>query len=133
MEDIKNYTGIVLAYIGDAVYELEVRKALIEKGYYRGNRLHKEAIRRVNAPMQSKLILSIINELTPEEADAFRRGRNTKPKYIPKQSNITEYTNATGLESLMGYLYLKEEKDRIREIINRLEDLLEKEEKERKN
>ena len=122
-----------MAYIGDAVYELEVRKALIEKGYYRGNRLHKEAIRRVNAPMQSKLILSIINELTPEEADAFRRGRNTKPKYIPKQSNITEYTNATGLESLMGYLYLKEEKDRIREIINRLEDLLEKEEKERKN
>lgn len=133
MEDIKNYTGIVLAYIGDAVYELEVRKALIEKGYYRGNRLHKEAIRRVNAPMQSKLILSILDELTPEEADAFRRGRNTKPKYIPKQSNITEYTNATGLESLMGYLYLKEEKDRIREIINRLEDLLEKEEKERKN
>lgn len=132
MEDIKNYTGIVLAYIGDAVYELEVRKALIEKGYYRGNRLHKEAIRRVNAPMQSRLILSILNELTPEEADAFRRGRNTKPKYIPKQSNITEYTNATGLESLMGYLYLKEDKKRISEIISRLEELLDEDEKERR-
>jgi ribonuclease-3 family protein len=132
MEDIKNYTGIVLAYIGDAVYELEVRKALIEKGYYRGNRLHKEAIRRVNAPMQSRLILSILNDLTPEEADAFRRGRNTKPKYIPKQSNITEYTNATGLESLMGYLYLKEDKKRISEIISRLEELLDKDEKERR-
>lgn len=132
MEDIKNYTGIVLAYIGDAVYELEVRKALIEKGYYRGNRLHKEAIRRVNAPMQSRLILSILNDLTPEEADAFRRGRNTKPKYIPKQSNITEYTNATGLESLMGYLYLKEDKKRIGEIINRLEELLDEDEKERR-
>ncbi|NCC82369.1 MAG: ribonuclease III [Clostridia bacterium] len=132
MEDIKNYTGIVLAYIGDAVYELEVRKALIEKGYYRGNRLHKEAIRRVNAPMQSRLILSILNDLTPEEADAFRRGRNTKPKYIPKQSNITEYTNATGLESLMGYLYLKEDKKRISEIISRLEELLDEDEKERR-
>ena len=132
MEDIKNYTGIVLAYIGDAVYELEVRKALIEKGYYRGNRLHKEAIRRVNAPMQSRLILSILNDLTLEEADAFRRGRNTKPKYIPKQSNITEYTNATGLESLMGYLYLKEDKKRISEIIGRLEELLDEDEKGRK-
>jgi ribonuclease-3 family protein len=132
MEDIKNYTGIVLAYIGDAVYELEVRKALIEKGYYRGNRLHKEAIRRVNAPMQSRLILSILNDLTPEETDAFRRGRNTKPKYIPKQSNITEYTNATGLESLMGYLYLKEDKKRISEIISRLEELLDEDEKERR-
>jgi ribonuclease-3 family protein len=132
MEDIKNYTGIVLAYIGDAVYELEVRKALIEKGYYRGNRLHKEAIRRVNAPMQSRLILSILNDLTPEEEDAFRRGRNTKPKYIPKQSNITEYTNATGLESLMGYLYLKEDKKRISEIISRLEELLDEDEKERR-
>jgi len=132
MEDITNYTGIVLAYIGDAVYELEVRKALIEKGYYRGNRLHKEAIRRVNAPMQSKLAMSILDELNPEEADAFRRGRNTKPKYIPKQSSITEYTNATGLEALMGYLYLKEDKEKIAQIINRLEDLLEKEEKERK-
>ncbi len=132
MEDIKNYTGIVLAYIGDAVYELEVRKALIKKGYYRGNRLHKEAIRRVNAPMQSRLILSILNDLTPEEADAFRRGRNTKPKYIPKQSNITEYTNAAGLESLMGYLYLKEDKKRIGEIINRLEELLDEDEKERR-
>jgi len=132
MEDIKKYTGIVLAYIGDAVYELEVRKTLIEKGYYRGNRLHKEAIRRVNAPMQSRLILSILNDLTPEEADAFRRGRNTKPKYIPKQSNITEYTNATGLESLMGYLYLKEDKKRISEIISRLEELLDEDEKERR-
>jgi len=132
MEDIKKYTGIVLAYIGDAVYELEVRKTLIEKGYYRGNRLHKEAIRRVNAPMQSRLILSILNDLTPEEADAFRRGRNTKPKYIPKQSNITEYTNATGLESLMGYLYLKEDKKRISEIISRLEKLLDEDEKERR-
>lgn len=132
MEDIKNYTGVVLAYIGDAVYELEVRKSLIEKGYYRGNRLHKEAIRRVNAPVQSKLILSILDDLSPEEADAFRRGRNTKPKYIPKKSNITEYTNATGLESLMGYLYLDGNTERIREIVGLLEDLLIKEEKERK-
>lgn len=130
MEDIKNYTGIVLAYIGDAVYELEVRRALIEKGYFRGNRLHKEAIRRVNAPVQSRLMMSIINQLSPEEMDAFRRGRNTKPKYIPKQSSITEYTNATGLEALMGYLYLSEKTERIREIISQLEVMLENDEKE---
>lgn len=130
MEDIKNYTGIVLAYIGDAVYELEVRRALIEKGYFRGNRLHKEAIRRVNAPVQSRLMMSIINQLSPEEMDAFRRGRNTKPKYIPKQSSITEYTNATGLEALMGYLYLSEKTERIREIIGQLEVMLENDEKE---
>lgn len=132
MEDIKNYTGVVLAYIGDAVYELEVRRSLIEKGYYRGNRLHKEAIRRVNANVQSKLIMSILDDLSPEEADVFRRGRNTKPKYIPKKSNITEYTNATGLEALMGYLYLKENLARIREIVALLEDIIGKEEKEMK-
>lgn len=132
MENTKKYTGIVLAYIGDAVYELEVRKALIEKGYYRGNRLHKEAIRRVNASIQSKLILSIMDDLSPDEADAFRRGRNTKPKYIPKKSNITEYTNATGLEALMGYLYLEGNTERIQEIVNHLEVVLEKDEKERK-
>ncbi len=130
MEDIKNYTGIVLAYIGDAVYELEVRRALIEKGYFRGNRLHKEAIRRVNAPVQSRLMMSIINQLSPEEMDAFRRGRNTKPKYIPKQSSITEYTNATGLEALMGYIYLSEKTERIRDIIGQLEVMLENDEKE---
>jgi ribonuclease-3 family protein len=87
MEDIKNYTGIVLAYIGDAVYELEVRRALIEKGYFRGNRLHKEAIRRVNAPVQSRLMMSIINQLSPEEMDAFRRDVTTN-KIHSKQSSI---------------------------------------------
>ena len=132
MENTNSYTGIVLAYIGDAVYELEVRRSLIEKGYYKGNRLHKEAIRRVNAPIQSRLIMSIMDDLSPEEADAFRRGRNTKPKYIPKKSNVTEYTNATGLESLMGYLHLEGKVERIREIVSLLEEILKEDEKERK-
>ena len=126
-ERIRNYTGTVLAYIGDAVYELEVRKILTEKGYYRGNRLHKEAIRRVNAPMQSRLILSLLDELSEEELEVFRRGRNTKPKYIPKQSNVTEYTNSSGLEALMGYLHLLNRTERIAWIIDRLEELLNEE------
>lgn len=127
IEKARNYTGVVLAYIGDAVYELEVRKVLIEKGYYRGNRLHKEAIRRVNAPMQSKLILSILDELSEEELEIFKRGRNTKPKYIPKQSNVTEYTNSSGLEALIGYLYLTKRFQRISDIVKKLEQILDEE------
>lgn len=120
-----HHTGAVLAYIGDAVYELEVRKLLIAKGYYRGNRLHKEAIRRVNAPMQSRLITEMLDSLTDEEYEVFKRGRNTKPKYIPKQANVTEYTNSSGFEAVVGYCYLMGDQERIQEIMNRLEELIE--------
>lgn len=117
-------TGMVLAYIGDAVYELEIRNLLIARGYFRGNRLHKEATRRVNAPTQSRLVLSMLDSLEPDELEIFKRGRNTKPKYIPKQSNVTEYTNSSGLEALMGYWYLQGNTGRIRETIERLEEML---------
>lgn len=122
-------SGSALAYLGDAVYELEIRQILLEKGLHRGKSLHKEATRRVNAGIQSKLVLQLMDELSQAEKDAFRRGRNAKPKYIPKQSNVNEYTNASGLEALMGWLFLEGKQARITEIIQKLEKILEDEER----
>lgn len=128
MENL-NLPGSALAYLGDAVYELEIRRLLVKKGLHKGKSLHKEATRRVSAGSQSKLILSLLDSLSEEEADIFRRGRNAKPKYIPKQSNINEYTNATGLEALIGWLHLRGDQARIQQIIDELEKILEEEER----
>ena len=125
------YTGAVLAYIGDAVYEVQVRRILVEKGYFKGNRLHKEAVRRVNAPVQSRLSQRMLERgmLTPEEEEIFKRGRNAKPKYIPKQANVGEYTNSTGLEAVIGYHFLLGNQNRIARIMEELETMLEEEKK----
>lgn len=121
--------GSVLAYLGDAVYELEIRRLLLKKGHHKGKNLHKEATRRVNAGIQNKLIMQLMDDLSEAEKDIFRRGRNAKPKYIPKQSNINEYTNASGLEALMGWLFLEGNQARIQEIIGHLEKIIENEER----
>ena len=112
--------SLVLAYIGDAVYEVEIRKFLIIKGINKVNDLQKEAINYVSAKNQCVFINEMINNnvLTEEELDVVKRGRNSKVLSHPKNVNIQEYKWATALESLFGYLYLNENNDRINELIN---------------
>ena len=110
--------ALVLAYLGDAVYELSVRSHLVAMGYSKVDLLHKQAIKYVNAETQAKVLRAVAGTLSDEEAAVVRRGRNAKSGSAPKNISISEYRHGTALESLIGYLYLSGREDRISEIID---------------
>lgn len=109
--------SLVLAYIGDAVYELAVRTHLVQTGLVKVDRLHSESVKYVNAGAQAKIIKALERILTQEEAAVARRGRNAKSSHVPRSAGVIEYRHSTALESLIGYLYLKGDGDRLCEII----------------
>lgn len=115
--DIKTYSPLTLAYIGDAVYDLIIRTVVVERGNTSANKLHKQAIEYVKAPAQAKLIEAIQEDLTEEEAGIYRRGKNAKPYTMAKNATMNEYKKATGLEALVGYLYLTDQVERILELM----------------
>ena len=111
---------LVLAYLGDIIYENYVRKYLINKGIANVNDLQKEAVNYVSAKSQSEYLKKMIagNFLSNEELDVVKRARNYKTTSHPKNCDIITYKYATGLEALIGYLNLKENIERIDEIMN---------------
>ena len=111
---------LVLAYLGDAIYENYVRKYLINKGIGKVNDLQTESLSYVSAKSQAKYLQNMIdnNILTEEELDVVKRARNYKTTSHPKNCDIVTYKYATGLEALIGYLELKENKERIDEIMS---------------
>lgn len=118
--DINLVSPLVMAYIGDAIYELLVRTHLLEEGNYKLNLLHKETVATVNAVSQSKLVHYLDEILSDEEREIFRRGRNAKSGHVPKGAEVIQYRQATGLEAVFGYLYLKQEYDRLDELFYRI-------------
>ena len=112
-QDIRSYSPLTLAYIGDGVYELIIRTILVKKGNCPVNRLHKKASSLVKAAAQSAIIEKIEEELTQEEHDIYRRGRNAHSPTMAKHATMADYRRATGFEALMGYLYLKEDYERM--------------------
>jgi ribonuclease III family protein len=116
--DINALSPLVLAYIGDAVYEVFIRTLIVSKGNAPVHQLHVRSIKYVKAKAQSDIVHRIMDMLTPEEQDVVRRGRNAKSGTIPKNADVTEYKYATGFESLIGYLYLKRDLSRLKEIFN---------------
>ncbi len=116
--EVNNLAPLVLAYIGDAVYEVFIRTLLISKGNIPVHILHKRSINFVKAKAQSDIIHRIMEKLNQDELDIVRRGRNAKSGTIPKNADVTEYKYATGFEALIGYLYLKKQNDRLMEILN---------------
>ena len=112
-QDIRSYSPLTLAYIGDGVYELIIRTILVKKGNCPVNRLHKKASSLVKAAAQSAIIEKIEEELTQEEHDIYRRGRNAHSPTMAKHATMADYRRATGFEALMGYLYLKEDYGRM--------------------
>lgn len=106
-----------LAYIGDAVYELAVRRYLIAKGTVKVNQLHTQAVEYVRAGAQAEALLALEDVLTDEEKSVVRRGRNTKLLHIPKGAGVMEYRYSTAFESLIGFLYLKGDIQRLNEIL----------------
>lgn len=116
-KDIRTYSPLTLAYIGDAIYELIIRSVLVEKGNTQVNKLHQRASRLVKASAQSAIIEKLKDSLTEEEMAVYKRGRNAKSYTMAKNATMSDYRRATGFEALMGYLYLTEQWDRMLELI----------------
>ena len=110
--DYSQYSPLVLAYIGDGVYELYVRVKLVEEGNAQVQQLHKRATQMVKAEGQSERFALIEPHLTEEEMSIFKRGRNAKSN-VPKNAQMGDYKRATGLEALVGYLFLSAQKERL--------------------
>ncbi|HHU74358.1 MAG TPA: ribonuclease III [Clostridiales bacterium] len=115
--DIKTYSPLTLAYIGDAIFDLIIRTAMVECGNAPVNKLHKRVSKLVQASAQAELYHIIKEELTSEEEAVYKRGRNAKSYSSAKNAGVVEYRTATGLEALMGYLYLSDQMDRLMELI----------------
>ena len=108
---------LILAHIGDAIYEVVIRTITLSKGNRPVEKVHKEAISYVNAKSQADAADILLPMLTEEEADIYKRGRNAKANTKAKNASIGDYRKATGFEALMGYLYLKGETDRMLDLI----------------
>lgn len=109
---------VVLAYIGDAVFEIYVRQRLIAGYTRKPHELHRAATRHVSAAAQAKLLERWQPLLTGEEADIVRRGRNTKSGQPPKNADPADYRHATALECLVGYLYYRGDRERLEQLID---------------
>ena len=116
--DLRTYSPLTLAYIGDGVYELIVRTVLVKRGNCPVNRLHKQASSLVKAASQSAMMEVIEPMLTEEEAGVYRRGRNAHSPTMAKHATMSDYRRATGFEALIGYLYLKEDFTRMTELVH---------------
>ena len=106
------------AYVGDAVYELFIREHLINTTNLKPHKLHIETIKYVKASAQASILKRIEPQLTEEEKDIVRRGRNTETHSAPKNANPADYMYSTAFEALIGYLYLTEQKERLSIILN---------------
>ncbi|MDD3453731.1 MAG: ribonuclease III domain-containing protein [Bacilli bacterium] len=116
-----NLNPTALAYLGDSVYELNIRKYLISKNIVKVNDLQKEATKYVSAKSQFRILNDLINEnkLTNKELEIIKKGRNTKGHRAPKNTDIVTYRSSTGFESLIGYLYLFDTK-RLNELMKEI-------------
>ena len=117
-QDLRTYSPLTLAYIGDAIFELVVRTVLVERKNTQAEKLHKAATKIVKAETQALMIEAIKEELTEEELAVYKRGRNAKAVTRAKNATMSEYRRATGFEALMGYLYLKGDIERMIELIH---------------
>lgn len=117
--ELKMINVLALAYLGDSIYEVYVRKYLLEKGISKVQELQKEAISYVSAKNQSAFLHDMIDQnfLSEEELEIVRRARNHKGNRHPKNTDIVTYKESTGLEALIGYLELKEDRERIEQVM----------------
>ncbi len=115
--DITEYSPLQLAYVGDAVYEIVVRIMVLNHDGNQMNLLHRHSSDLVKASAQAALYLAAEEILTEEEKAVYRRGRNAHSGTMPKNATMKDYRMATGLEALIGYLFLLKREDRLREIL----------------
>lgn len=118
LQDVQQMPASHLAYIGDALYELAVRKRFLGSGEIRIEQLHQFTVQRVRAPAQAAAARILLPQLTEAEEAIFYRGRNVKPARVPKNSTVGEYCYSTALEALFGYLYLTDQMERLQVLIS---------------
>lgn len=118
-QDVRAYSPLTLAYMGDAIYDLVIRTVVVERANRSANDLHKKTVRYVKAEAQAAMILALIPELTEDEEAVYKRGRNAKSYTAAKNASLGDYRKATGFEALMGFLYLTGQTDRLLYLIKR--------------
>ena len=120
MTDVNLINGIALAFEGDAVYSMYIRRHLIFQGLTKPNQLHREATKYVSAKAQANLISLMLEEgiLTEKEEDIYKRGRNANSHTKAKNTDIVTYRMSTGFEAVMGYLHMTEAIERLEELID---------------
>lgn len=118
-EDINQQSPLIWAYVGDCVYELYIRTRLVDTTNLKPHKLHIESIKYVKASAQAEMLHNIYEELSDEEKEIVRRGRNAQNHHLPKNSNVQEYMYSTAFEALIGYLYLCGDILRVKEIIDK--------------
>ena len=112
----KEYSAAALAFIGDGVFDMLVREMLVCQGNCPAQKLHNRAVKMVRCETQAEYMQKLIPLLTEDEEYAFRRGRNHSSARVPKNASVSDYRMATGLEALFGYVYLKGDIERLREL-----------------
>jgi ribonuclease III family protein len=117
--DIKQLNGTTLAYMGDAVMEQFVREHLIRNGQVKPNKLHVSATKFVSAKAQAGMVVQLLEEnfFTEEEVAVIKRGRNANQGTVPKNTDVQTYRHATSFEAIIGYLYLLNEHERLKSLM----------------
>ena len=115
--DVKRMKPLALAYIGDTLFDLYVRSRIVLTKEEAPKLMHTEAVHFVKAGSQAQMMKLIMDELTEEETEAFKRGRNQKSLTVPKNASLMDYKWATGFETLLGYLYVSEKEERLYELM----------------
>jgi len=123
--DLRNYSPLTLAFLGDCVFDLIIRTVIVERGNRAPESLHKKKSAVVKANTQAKMAEAMLDILTEEELSVYKRGRNAKSYSVAKNASVSDYRKATGFEALLGYLYLQDKVDRIiilvKNALNKLE------------
>ncbi len=120
--DVASLSPLTLAFVGDTVFDLLIRSELVARANRPVNDLHNMASKRVCAAAQAESIRRVMPMLTEDETAVFKRGRNARTGGIPKHASSADYHYATGLESLFGWLYLKGQTERIKELYTAMKD-----------
>ncbi len=115
-KELRQYSAVVLAFIGDAVFELMVRSRLVAGGNRKIRDLHLDTVARVKAASQAEMVQALLRELDENEQDIFKRGRNAKLT-PPRNADMTDYRLSTGFEAVLGYLYLKGDSERLQYLV----------------
>ena len=126
--DPELYSPLALAYIGDSVFDIMIRTMEVSQVNKQVNKYHKDVSKIVCAPAQAKMIMAMKENLTEEERNIYKRGRNANSYTKAKNATRTEYRKATGFEAVLGYLYLKEDFKRLTDVVKMGLDALQEEE-----
>ena len=120
----RGYSPLALAFVGDSIYEAFIRTKLLLAANQSAAKLHRTAVSFVRAGAQALAMQALLPLLTVEEADIYKRGRNTHSHTVPKNADVTEYRAATGFEALVGYLYLSGQTDRLNHVMEQAYDVI---------